>query len=60
MRDKATMRGRGFGFVKMTFKDEEEAQRAKDQIINQNSYQGHFILDKQVDVKSADDYHEKK
>lgn len=54
------MRGRGFGFVKMTFKDEEEAQRAKDQIINQNSYQGHFILDKQVDVKSADDYHEKK
>jgi hypothetical protein len=26
MRDKATMRGRGFGFVKMTFMDEEQAQ----------------------------------
>ena len=34
MRDKTTSRGRGFGFVKMSFKDEEEAQRAKEQIIN--------------------------
>lgn len=34
MRDKATMRGRGFGFVKMVFKDEEEANRVKEQVIN--------------------------
>ena len=54
------MRGRGFGFVKMAFKDEEEANKVKEQIISQNSYPGHHILDKQVDVKSADDYHEKK
>ncbi len=56
MRDKLTMRGRGFGFVKMAFKDEEEAQKMKEQILNQNEYQGHFILEKKVDVKSADDY----
>lgn len=36
MRDKLTMRGRGFGFVKMTFKDEEEAQQMKETILNQN------------------------
>lgn len=60
MRDKNTNRGRGFGFVKMSFKDEEEAQRAKEQIINQNQYPGHIILDKKVDVKSADDFHDKK
>jgi hypothetical protein len=34
MRDKATMRGRGFGFVKMAFKDEEEANKVKEQIIS--------------------------
>jgi len=56
MRDKLTMRGRGFGFVKMAFKDEEEAQKMKEQILSQNEYQGHFILEKKVDVKSADDY----
>lgn len=55
MRDKMTMRGRGFGFVKMSFKDEDEAKQKKEQILGQN-YQGHFILDKKVDVKSADDY----
>jgi hypothetical protein len=33
MRDKVTMRGRGFGFVKMVFKDEEEANRAKELVI---------------------------
>jgi len=26
MRDKMTMRGRGFGFVKMSFDDEEQAK----------------------------------
>jgi hypothetical protein len=56
MRDKLTMRGRGFGFVKMAFKDEEEAQKMKEQILSQNEYQGHYILEKKVDVKSADDY----
>ena len=60
MRDKLTMRGRGFGFVKMVFKDEEEASRVKEQVINKNAYPGHHINDKQVDVKSADDFHEKK
>jgi len=58
MRDKATGRGRGFSFVKMAFKDEEEAQRMKEDILAQNRdpTRGHYILDKKVDVKSADDY----
>lgn len=28
----------------------------KDKILNQNVVGGHYILDKKVDVKSADDY----
>lgn len=55
MRDKATGRGRGFGFVRMIFKDEDEAQKMKE-IILQNNKKGHVILDKKVDVKSADEY----
>jgi len=34
MRDKATGRGRGFGFVKMIMADENEAQRVKEEIVN--------------------------
>ena len=56
MRDKMTGRGRGFGFVRMIFTDEEEATKAKDDILNINRGSGHIILDKKVDVKSADDY----
>ena len=56
MRDKATGRGRGFGFVRMILKDDDEAQKVKDQILSVNAHKGHFILDKKVDVKSADDY----
>lgn len=56
MRDKMTGRGRGFGFVRMIFKDEDEANKAKDDILRQNLGLGHIILDKKVDVKSADDY----
>jgi hypothetical protein len=56
MRDKQTGRGRGFGFVRMVFNDEDEAKKVKDQIIASNNDKGHFILDKKVDVKSADDY----
>ena len=33
MRDKMSGRGRGFGFVRMIFKDEEEANKAKDDIL---------------------------
>ena len=55
MRDKATGRGRGFGFVRMISKDEDEAQKMKE-IILQNNKKGHVILDKKVDVKSADEY----
>ncbi len=36
MRDKVTMRGRGFGFVKMSFEDEDQALQMKDKIILQN------------------------
>lgn len=56
MREKTTGRGRGFGFVRMIFKDEDEAQAVKEQIIKQNQTSGHFLMDKKVDVKSADDY----
>jgi RNA recognition motif-containing protein len=43
MRDKATGRGRGFGFVLVTFRDENEAKQKKDQILNQNKQPGHII-----------------
>lgn len=33
MRDKATGRGRGFGFVRMVLQDDDEAQTIKDRII---------------------------
>lgn len=56
MRDKATGRGRGFGFVLVSFKDENEAKLKKDQILKQNKDPGHLIMSKRVDVKSADDY----
>lgn len=56
MREKLTQRGRGFGFVLLSFNDEDEAQQVKRQIIDQNKSKGHFILDKRVDVKSADDH----
>ncbi len=56
MRDRATQRGRGFGFVLVSFKDEEDARLGKDKILMVNNTEGHFILDKRVDVKSADDY----
>jgi RNA recognition motif-containing protein len=55
MRDKDTQRGRGFGFVLLTFKDEDEANVVKKKIIMQNQKEGHWILDKKVDVKSAED-----
>jgi hypothetical protein len=56
MRDRATQRGRGFGFVLVSFTDEEGAKVGKNRILMVNSTEGHFILDKRVDVKSADDY----
>jgi hypothetical protein len=56
MRDRATQRGRGFGFVLVQFTDEEAAKTGKQDILNKNKGEGHFILDKRVDVKSADDY----
>lgn len=58
MRDRATGRGRGFGFVKMQFENKEKAQENKIKLvaINADRDQGHFINEKRVDVKSADDY----
>jgi hypothetical protein len=56
MRDKATGRGRGFGFVLVSFTDEQAAVDAKHRILQVNRQPGHFILEKRVDVKSADDY----
>jgi len=56
MRDRATQRGRGFGFVLVSFTDEQGAKTGKERILMVNSTEGHFILEKRVDVKSADDY----
>ena len=56
MRDRATGKGRGFGFVKMKFNDEDEALKVKEQILDINATDGHYILEKKVDVKSADDF----
>jgi len=56
MRDKQTLKGRGFGFVKMRFETFNMAQENKFRIIKINSEKGHFINQKRVDVKSADDY----
>ena len=58
MRDKNTGRGRGFGFIRLIFKDDDEAAKMKDLILNVNKdhNRGHYILEKKVDVKSADDY----
>ena len=36
--------------------DEEDALAGKEEILRVNREKGHFILDKRVDVKSADDY----
>jgi len=36
MRDKQTGRGRGFGFVLMSFKDEEDASKAKQNVLTIN------------------------
>lgn len=58
MRDRTTQRGRGFGFVKMQFENKEKAQENKYRLLQINSDRdtGHYINDKRVDVKSADDY----
>ena len=56
MRDRVTQRGRGFGFVKMQFENKEKAQDGKQKILETNAGKGHFINEKKVDVKSADDY----
>lgn len=56
MRDRATQRGRGFGFVKMQFETKEKAQENKFKLIEINNSKGHVINEKVVDVKSADDF----
>ena len=40
----------------MAFADEEAAVGGKAEILALNKGKGHYILDKRVDVKSADDY----
>ena len=58
MRDRTTGRGRGFGFVKMQFENKDKAQENKMKLlaINSDRDNGHFINEKRVDVKSADDF----
>jgi RNA recognition motif-containing protein len=58
MRDRATGRGRGFGFVKMQFENKEKAAENKMKLlaINSDRDSGHYINDKRVDCKSADDF----
>ena len=58
MRDRATGKGRGFGFVKMQFANKDQAQDKKKELLDINSdmKRGHIINNKKVDVKSADDY----
>lgn len=40
----------------VAFKDEEDAAKGREEILNVNKEKGHYILDKRVDIKSADDY----
>ena len=40
----------------MQFENKEKAQDGKQKILETNAGKGHFINEKKVDVKSADDY----